>query len=61
MFGFYFKIASPEEVKAKFDPEMAEIILAERRIVFWRYAPFWAMFGSAVTLMILIVSKLNTG
>ena len=61
MFDFYFKIATPEEVRQKFDPEMADLILAERRLIFWRYAPFWSMFGAAVTLMILIFSRLNSG
>jgi len=52
-------LASSGEVREKFDEEFANIILDERRIVFWRFGvPMGAMFGAFVLIVLMIVTSI---
>lgn len=52
-------LASTAEVREKFDEEIANIILEERRIVFWRFGvPFGAMFGAFVLIVLMITAQI---
>lgn len=52
-------LASAKEVREKFDDEIANIILDERRIVFWRFGvPFGAMFGALVLIVLMVTAQI---
>lgn len=52
-------LASAKEVREKFDEEIANIILDERRIVFWRFGvPFGAMFGAFVLIVLMVTAQI---
>ena len=47
------RLANKQEIEDKFDGEMAQIILEERKIVFWAYGiPIGTFIGAATTIII---------
>lgn len=55
----FIGLASADEVREKFDDDLAQIILDERRIVFWRLGlPFGAMFGALVLILLMLFSQI---
>lgn len=54
----FIGLASADEVREKFDEDLAQVILDERRIVFWRLGlPLGAMFGAFVLIILIIVAQ----
>lgn len=52
-------LATAEEVRGKFDEDIAQIILDERRIVFWRFGvPLGGMLGALVLLLLIAIAQL---
>ena len=47
------RLATKQEIEDKFEEEMAQIILEERKIVFWAYGiPIGTFIGAATTIII---------
>lgn len=54
-----FGLATQEEVREKFDEDLAQIILDERRIVFWRFGvPLGGMLGALVLLLLITITQI---
>lgn len=54
----YLGLAPADEVREKFDENIAQVILDERKIVFWRFGmPFGAMFGAFVMWLLILTSQ----
>ena len=52
-------LATAKEVREKFDEDIAQIILDERRIVFWRFGlPIGAMLGALILLLLITITQL---
>lgn len=52
-------LATAKEVREKFDEDIAQIILDERRIAFWRFGvPLGAMLGALILLLLIISTSL---
>ena len=52
---FDFGLAPREEVIAKFGEEVGEIILEERRLVFYRFGWLWSIVGALILLIFFLV------
>ena len=54
-----FGLATTKEVREKFDDDIAQIILDERRIAFWRFGvPLGAMLGALILLLLITITQL---
>jgi len=54
-----FGLATEKEVREKFDDDIAQIILDERRIVFWRFGvPMGSMLGALILLLLITITQL---
>ena len=54
-----FGLASENEVREKFDDNIAQIILDERRIAFWRFGvPLGGILGALILLLLIIITQL---
>ena len=54
-----FGLATEEEVREKFDDDIAQIILDERRIVFWRFGvPLGGILGALILLLLITITQL---
>lgn len=54
-----FGLASEEEVREKFDDDIAQIILDERRIAFWRFGvPLGGILGALILLLLITITQL---
>jgi hypothetical protein len=54
-----FGLASEEEVREKFDDDIAQIILDERRIAFWRFGvPLGGILGALILLLLIAIAQL---
>jgi len=52
-------LATVKEVHEKFDDNIAQIILDERRIAFWRFGvPLGAMLGALILLLLITITQL---
>ena len=52
-------LATAKEVREKFDEDIAQIILDERRIAFWRFGvPFGGILGALILLLLITITQL---
>lgn len=55
-------LAPKSEVYDKFGEEMGQIIIDERRIVFWKYGlPIGATFGAFVLILLIMFTYIRGG
>lgn len=52
-------LATAKEVREKFDDNIAQIILDERRIAFWRFGvPLGGILGAFILLLLITITQL---
>ena len=54
----WFNLESRESIIEKFGDEMAQIIIEERRKVFFYYGIVWAVFGAGVLILLIFFGNL---